>query len=59
MVPSSVERVYIGGLMDWYKKYIEAGKKKKKKKKKRQPKIPPSGKLDTQIFPNKKPPYTL
>jgi len=49
--------------MNWFDKsqLVEAKKSKKKKKSKKptQEKISPSGKLDTQLFPNKKPPYKI
>ena len=48
--------------MNWFSKsqLVEAKKKTKKKcKKPKQEKIPPSGKLDTQLFPNKKPLYKI
>lgn len=40
--------------MNWYK---ETKKKKKRKKKDNEKKESPSGKLDTQLFPNRKKPY--
>ena len=44
--------------MNWYEKAVEAkAKKKKPRRKKNKLGYPDHGKLDTQLFPNKKPPY--